>query len=333
VVRLADEIGHATTEKLHEIEQVARATKMLALNALIEAARAGDQGGGFAVVAREVSGVAEQARTLSESLSVEVTPRIAELTALGKELMTRVRGRRLADLALNVIDVIDRNLYERSCDVRWWATDAAVVQALESDDPAAAAFASERLGVILRSYTVYADLWLADASGRVVASAAADRRGGVVGADVSTETWFRRAMATEDGDAYAAMDVERHDRLGATVATYATAVRADGQLHGRPVGALGIFFDWERQAQGVLDAVRLADDERACTRVLVLNSGGRVLASSDRSGVLNEQVSLRTGDATVGFYDEDDRTVAFAQTPGYETYRGLGWYGAIIQKR
>lgn len=41
----------------------------------------------------------------------------------------------MTDLALNVVDLIDRNLYERSCDVRWWATDSAVVQALESATP------------------------------------------------------------------------------------------------------------------------------------------------------------------------------------------------------
>ena len=29
---------------------------------------------------------------------------------------------------------MDRNLYERSCDVRWWATDAAVVDAIASSD-------------------------------------------------------------------------------------------------------------------------------------------------------------------------------------------------------
>jgi len=334
VVRLADEIGHATTEKLRGIEQVARATKMLALNALIEAARAGDQGGGFAVVAREVSGVAEQARSLSESLSVEVTPRIAELMDLGRELTARVRGLRLADLAHDVVDAIDANLYERTCDVRCWAPDATLVRALESGDAADLAAAADRLAGILRCYTVYVDFWLADASGRVVASGAADRRAAVAGVDVSGEAWFRQAMATDSGDAYATVDVERHDRLGTTVSTFATAVRTGGTLHGAPVGALGIFFDWDRQAQAVIDGVGLLDEERGYTRVLVLDRGGRVLASSDRAGVLREQLTLRTtGDAAVGFYDEDERTVAYAHSSGYETYRGLGWFGAIVQKR
>ena len=33
-----------------------------------------------------------------------------------------------------------------------------------------------------------------------------------------------------------------------------------------------------------------------------------------------------------GFYRlSDGRTVSFAATPGYESYRGLGWYGVVIQ--
>lgn len=333
VVRLAEEVGRVTGEKLHGIEQVARSTKMLALNALIESARAGDQGAGFAVVAREVSEVADRARLLSEELSSELGPRIEELTALGHQLVGRVRGQRLADLALNVIELMDRNLYERSCDVRWWATDAALVDALTTGDPAAARHAGDRLAVILRSYTVYVDLWLADASGRVVARAAADRGGaGVVGSDVSDRVWFRAAMGTRTGDDYAALDVARDPALGALTATYATAVREGGRADGRPVGALGVFFDWERQAQAIVDGVRLAPGEREATRVLILDRTGLVLAASDRAGVLSERVALRTGDQAAGSYTDEDATVGFAATPGYETYEGLGWYGALVQR-
>ena len=61
----------------------------------------------------------------------------------------RSRGERMMDLSLNAIELIDRNLYERTCDVRWWATDSAVVDCAASPAPAAVTYASERLGVIL----------------------------------------------------------------------------------------------------------------------------------------------------------------------------------------
>ncbi len=336
VATLAEDVQRLTGEKLAGIDRLASSTKMLALNALIEAARAGETGAGFAVVAREVGGVADTAKAISEELSGDLAPVLDELRDVGRQLVTEVRGQRLADLALNVVDVMDRNLYERSCDVRWWATDSALVTALEAEPaarPAAAAHASARLAVILRSYTVYLDLWLADAEGRVVAHAGAGRgASSFAGHDVSAEPWFRAAMATTSGDDYAALDVAHHRELNAATATYATAVRAAGAEHGRPIGALGVFFDWTTQAQGIVEGVRLDENERATTRVLLLDSEGRVIAASDRAGLLAERMELQTTGRAVGFYATDGATVGFARTPGYETYRGLGWYGALVQR-
>jgi hypothetical protein len=36
-------------------------------------------------------------------------------------------------LAPNAIEIIDRNLCERTCDVCWWTTDAAIAAAAEPD--------------------------------------------------------------------------------------------------------------------------------------------------------------------------------------------------------
>lgn len=343
VVALAEDVQAITSAKLAEIDKVAASTTMLALNARIEAARAGDSGRGFGVVAQEVGAVATRAKTLSEQLTGELAPKLDELRLLGLELVARVQGQRLADLALGLIDVADRNLYERTCDVRWWATDSAVVEAVEGagaggpagvdgpGDPAAHAHASARLAVILRAYTVYKDLWLADARGRVVATAGGRGRA-AVGADVSGEPWFQAAMRTRDGDDYAALDVAHHRGLDASVATYATAVRAGGAERGAPVGALGVFFDWQTQSRGMVDGVRLSAQERERTRVLIVDAHGLVLAASDGRGVLSEVVPLRTDGQEAGYYTDGPMTVGFARTPGYETYRGLGWSGVLLQR-
>ena len=56
-------------------------------------------------------------------------------------------------------------------------------------------------------------------------------------------------MATSNGGDYAALDVVSEFLLnGAHVATYATAIRENANKHGKPLGVLGIFFDWARQA-------------------------------------------------------------------------------------
>jgi hypothetical protein len=338
-VALAELVGRQSSSRLRDLDGIARATRMLALNALVEAARAGEVGRGFAVVASEVKGIAAQAAQISEQLSSELGPTVAELHELGTRLVTQVRGQRLADLARNAVELIDRNLYERTCDVRWWATDAAIVAAAAeggaTGGPAgpAATEAAARLGVILRNYTVYLDLWVTDLQGRVLANAAPGRYPRVVGSDVSTAAWFRDALSTADGDAYAVEDISFSEALGSTVATYATAVRRGGETDGEAIGTLGVFFDWAPQTRAILDGLRLTDEERARTRCLLLDSAGRVIASSDGSGVLTERVELRTGGQASGSYAQDECTVGFARTPGYETYEGLGWYGALVQRR
>ena len=334
IVRLAGELTTSVSRQVEAIQTITGSVRLLALNAAIEAARSGDAGQGFAVVAKEVKDVSGCITTLVGNLQGMVESRAREINRLGAGLVDQLRGRRLADLSLNMIEIIDRNLYERSCDVRWWATDAAVVECLDRPSPAAAQFCSHRLGVILSAYTVYLDLWVADATGRVVAHGRSQRFPAVLGSDVSNDGWFRRALALPSGNEFVVADIERQPRLeGRSVATYATAIRAGGEAEGRVLGALGIFFDWEAQSQTVVDGVRLTPEERENTRCLLLDSRFRVLAASDRRGVLEETFPLRSDGQPMGSYaDPELGVVGFALTPGYESYRGLGWYGVVQQR-
>jgi C4-dicarboxylate-specific signal transduction histidine kinase len=244
-----------------------------------------------------------------------------------------VRGARLADLAHNAIEVADRNLYERSCDVRWWATDGAVVDCVAAPSTEHSDFASHRLAVILNSYTVYLDLWIADVNGRVISTGRPDRYPKAVGQDVSMEQWFREAMSTRDGSCFAVADIHVEPLLnGATVAPYSTAIRENGDATGKLLGVLGIFFDWEAQAQSIVKGVRLTDEEWSRTRCLLIDSQQRVIASSDGKGILKERFPLTTSGQSQGSYESNGVFIGFALTPGYETYAGLGWYGVIIQK-
>lgn len=332
ILELSERLSTAAADSIGEIADINREAKMLAINALITAARAGEAGKGFAVVAEEFKRISSNIDEVTLSLQSRVQADLQELSAVGAAILDHLRGQRLADLALNAIEIIDRNLYERTCDVRWWATDSAVVDCVTLGTEPAAKHASGRLKVILDAYTVYLDLWVCDINGRVVATGRPERYPRVVGSSVAAADWFNQARRTASGQEFVACDVGRQPLLGdAAVATYAAAIRKDGAVDGEVIGVLGIHFDWQPQANAVVDGVRLTEEERSRSRVLLLDASGRVLASSDRQGVLAETFKLPSSADSMGSYADRGVTVGYALTPGYETYEGLGWYGCIVQ--
>ena len=329
ITKLTGELDQVAVEKAQSIQQITNQMKMLALNALIESSRAGVHGAGFAVVAQEVRGVAQKVETISRELESQLTKRTANLIQSIEKMTERSRGQRMVDLALNAVELIDRNLYERTCDVRWWATDSAVVNCAADPNAANVSHVAERLAVILGAYTVYLDLWLCDLDGNVLAGARSDRYD-LKGANVAQTRWFCDALKLRSGDDYIAGDIERQPLLGnAPVATYCASVREGGKANGRPLGVLAIHFDWETQARSIVEGIRVDDDK---ARALLLDSKFRVIASSDGRGLLTERLPLELNGSRSGVYkDRSGSQVAFHLTPGYETYKGLGWFGVIVR--
>jgi methyl-accepting chemotaxis protein len=94
LAQLTSEINEIACEKTRSIQQITNQMKMLALNALIEASRAGAQGAGFAVVAQEVRGIGQQVENIARDLETQLTKRTGNLMSSIARMSDRSRSER-----------------------------------------------------------------------------------------------------------------------------------------------------------------------------------------------------------------------------------------------
>lgn len=334
IAQFVAELSDTMTSAITEINDINADTQLLALNARIEAARAGISGAAFGVVAAEMQGLGAKTSTIANELANKSRGSIDQLLEL---IDSSVRGTRLSDLALTNIDLVDRNLYERTCDVRWWATDSSVVDALANPTPETLAHASQRLGVILSAYTVYFDLVLCDSKGKIVANGRPDLYSSV-GATAANSDWFRQARDSRSGDEFGFESAHRSPLVdGQSVLVYSCGVRAGGQSDGELLGVLGILFNWEGLAQSIVENVPLAESERQTTRCLLCDAEGNILADSwgkqlEERLQIPDQQKLFAEPKTFAMLGVSGKNtcVAHAQAPGFETY-STGWHSVILQ--
>lgn len=334
VLGIIEALSTTMKSAVSEICTINSNTKLLALNARIEAARAGDRGAAFGVVAQEMQHLSNKTASVADCLATNTLGSVNELiTVIGGN----VRGSRLVDIALNSIDLVDRNLYERTCDVRWWATDAAIVQALDSLDPTALEYASQRMSVILGAYTVYFDLVICDLEGQIVANGRSDLYHSV-GQNVRDSSWFQRALVSNSGDEYSFQSAHESRLVNNQQSLiYGCGVREDGNSRGRLLGVLGVVFNWRSFSQAILQNLPLDAAEAEKTTAMFVEPDGCPVASygqpifEQRFPVERFDSLFRKNGYSFETIEGRPYCVAHAIAPGFETYSS-GWHAILLQR-
>lgn len=183
------------------------------------------------------------------------------------------------------IDVMDRNLYERANDCRWWALDATFAKVLAEPSPEGFRSCGNVLAAINALYTVYSNLILFDATGRIVAVSQPEQEHWL--GTVLDGEWVSRTSSLRSTQDYAVSRFEPTALYGeAATYVYAAAIPA---RNGRPLGGVGIVFDSTPQFAAMLqDALPSDASGRPLggAFALFLDEAGTVIAStSPRFGI------------------------------------------------
>lgn len=305
------EANQRVDEAFSTIIEIGKQTNLLSLNASIEAARVGQLGKGFAVVAQEIRKLAER--------SAQANKENAKLVNEIQEKANQLLVVRTADIAFDTIDKIERNLFERNCDVQAWATFKEIIEFLEDPDPDKRKKATSLLNHLISIYEVYHDIFLSDAKGMLVATGKerADKQ-----IDVSRKKWFQ---GTKEARSVFVSDVYYSKTVGSHVISYSCpVVNHQGQF----MGVLSTRFNW----QYIIEILQKAKISKEGT-IEILNSKGLVIGSMDSRDILEkdasglEAVRRCLSGESYGCFTEptEGKAYGFSLSKGYNAYKGKGW--------
>ncbi|KQQ32953.1 chemotaxis protein CheW [Duganella sp. Leaf126] len=138
-----------------------------------------------------------------------------------------------------LVDMLDRNLYERANDCRWWALTAQLRSGLAQPGPGQEAAIGAVLAQINRLYTVYARLFLYDRQGRIVAATGTQP---LPRSQVDAATLGRVCALRSDLDHHVEPFAPSPLYGDAPTFIYHAAIRHPGQPS-TVVGGIGVVFD------------------------------------------------------------------------------------------
>ncbi|PBO84205.1 MAG: hypothetical protein COA77_10760 [Thaumarchaeota archaeon] len=335
VVEQINSIGSEVNKALKSIKETNTRTSMLAITAKIEANRTGDVGRNFLVVSNSIDELSTKTDEVIDKMKNETIHEINNLATVIENKSVTINGNRLANLALTNIRLVDRSLFERTADIRWWATDDILIRSLYDDTIQRYTEAENRLTEILKAYTVYHDLILCDTEGHCKASA--ESKFGLNGRNFSNKSWFKNAMNTENGTEYGFRSVRHSKGIDDHTVVFSCKVHENGNPQGRVIGVLAAVFKWKEFAQRIINETALTEEEKTKTRVLLCDDSGYILADTQEK--ILEQFNFKEKEELFkkekGFIvqtkHKQTQLISHALSPGFEGYKSTEWHSLIVQ--
>ncbi|MBT3468107.1 MAG: cache domain-containing protein [Opitutae bacterium] len=326
-------IPDTNKQTYQEIQRNKGDIQLISINGIILATDLGKAGTSFIPIFDQIT-------TTGNS----TTGKMEELLSEMSSDMLQQNLKALENFSKQAIDLIDRNLFERAADVRWWSTDHAFWEALQNNKDENFEEASKRLGIINASYTMYRDLVIADSNGRIVANSKSENRDKLKRMNVSEQSWFRQGMQISRSVQFGVQDVCNSDLENEeTSLIYCGGILEDGQREGKVLGVLGIFFDWENLAGPILEGClpRIKNEVVEGGAAFYMNGEREIIASTDSDhfaigqevNIPIENLKLEDGESASGIFTDKGRKfiIGSSKTQGYREYTGLGWTAHVVR--
>lgn len=323
--QLADHIQHYSEAN----GAIVRKIRLLSLNAAIEAARSGDAGSGFSVVAQEVKALAEQADAAAREFSEGSRESLKAGQVMARQLTEEIESGQLIDLAQSIADSVVGLVAGRAPEVCTLGTDSELFNALLNPTAENLQAANERLKMVVSFSRFFRNSFIANAAGDVVASA--DPHAQSLISNVAQRETFKDAIASATASDWNISPVWQNAALQKQVSLmFGCGVRRSCEGTGRPIGVVVLEFDWGTQVNGMLAAAAQASSDAARIRLTLIDALGRTVASSwgapfgdPVQADLTSQQGVQRGDGAV---------VAYAKARTISGLERLG-IACLIEKR
>lgn len=230
------------------------------------------------------------------------------------------------------IDIMDRNLYERADDCRWWAltSDFRAILRLPQCRDADRNRITDILSYINGLYTVYTCIFVYDKHGVVVA-VSNNQFNNLIGEKLEEE-WVARTLNVRDSQKYCVSSFET-SRLYEERHTYIYAAAISALDSGHPVvGGIGLVFDSEPQFEAMLrDSLPSSEGcfalyvERDQT---IISSSSKEFAVGSKVDLSHDLVSLPCGRgmSQIVVFQGSYWAVGSMTSSGYREYKNTGDY-------
>lgn len=255
---------------------------------------------------------------------------------------------KVAFSATLAVEIMDRNLYERANDCRWWALNSSFRKILSdkrnkgSITPAQSQKLTQILEYINSLYTVYTNIILYDANGEILA-VSNKAESDLVGSLLPRRNDTTRCLSLHDTQSYIVSDFHKTELYGDDYSYIYHAAVKDWENMEKNVGGIALVFDSAPEFKAMLDDTEpkyLNESINKTTFSTFVDRNGQVISTTSSEFAINDIIDIPKevlhapngqNDCFAWQWNNTTYLVGYKISSGYREYKnGDGYNNDVI---